>query len=537
MLKGLSTTILLLLSLFANSQTTLDTTFSQDGIVVHTRFNTTQPHPTQVNRMLVMADSSILLGCQTGLNPDGPMGIYGFVFCRLDKKGNILDTVTNQYSIYYKGYRYLMPPNNVSADWNGTRDLHLLPNNKVFLTGSVLNSAAVPFQATFRFNYPSLTLDTTYGIGGMGQLWQEKAQIADRTAFAPDGSSYTISNYLYSDSLFAFIVKRKPNGMLDSTWQTNGAFKYVNQKGGQFADIKVHTDGSIFVSGMYKDNALLFHAILLKFLPNGNPDPSFGTNGKAEAKYIARDIILNTDGSTYMIGSATFSQFTYQTYVIKYKPNGTPDSTFATNGWFINQSSFNADHLLKQPDNKILMIGGTSVGTDSAWISAMRLLPNGTIDNTFGVSGTYDMHERLLPSNNMRHANQGVLQSDGKLLIGGGTLTPNSPEMMVIRLNNTVTSTPPTTRITSITNNNFSFTASPIPARDWVHLHYTLTQSDHLIYSITDMSGRLLKMATLTQTPPGNYNQVINVGDLSTGMYLLKVQGTSSQETKALIIK
>jgi len=487
--------------------------------------------------MLLMPDSTILLGCQTNVNPNGPMGVYGFIFCRLDQHGNILDTVTNQYSIYYKDYRYLMPPNNISADWNGARDLHLMPNNRVLLTGSVLNSGAVPFQTTFLFHYPSFTLDTTYGIGGMGQVWDEKVQIAERTAFAPDGSTYTISNYLYSDSLFAFIVKRKPNGMLDSSWQTNGAFKYVNQKGGQFQDIKVHTDGSLFISGLYKDNAQFIHAMLLKFTPTGTPDASFGLNGKAEASYVAKELILNSDGSTYLIGSSNFTQPTYTCYVVKFKPNGTRDSSYATDGMFVNQvPGFIADRLIKQPDNKLLLIGNMASGTDSAWIAIMRLLPNGTVDSTFGNFGLYQMHEKILPSNNIRYANQGLLQADGKLLLGGGTHTTNAPEMMVVRLLNSFI-IPPPTKIETKNSNSFSFVVSPIPAGDVLQLRYSISKMDFLHCSIFDIKGRLLQTETLPGPTPGNYQHNIDINSLSAGMYVLKIQGAYGNETRLIIVE
>jgi len=536
MYRSLLFTALLFIVFSSRAQTKLDTSFSNDGIVVHTRYNTTQIHPNQVNRMLVMSDSTILLGCQTHQNPDMPLGVSGFIFCRLDKKGNILDTVTNQYSIYYKGYRYLMPPNSISADMNGTRDLDLLPGGKILLTGSVLNSAGLAFATTFRVNYPSLTLDTTYGIRGMGQLWESTPHIAERTAVAADGSTYTTSNYLHSDSLFAFVVKRRPNGMLDSSWQQNGVLRYVNQKGGQFSDIKVAGNGSIYIAGMFKDVARLFHATLLKLNANGNRDITYGVNGIAAGEYVANYVVVNSDGSAYLCGSDLFSPTFYSDYVIKFTPNGQRDLTFATNGMYSYSTAFISHDMLQQADNKLLLVGSKSEGVDSSWITVSRLMPNGKLDTSFGDQGMYELHQLLPSSTSTRYANCGILQPDGKLLVGGGGFTPNSPEMMVIRLTNKIDNTVPNSIINS-PDNSFSYSVSPIPAREVLNIRYVLTKKDPLAYRLIDVNGRLVRSGYLPQNTPGTYNHSIYIADLAMGMYVLKVGSSWMQETKIAIAR
>lgn len=536
MYRSLLFVTLLFFVFSSRAQTKLDTTFSNDGIVVHTRYNTTQIHPNQVNRMLVMPDSTILLGCQTNQNPDMPLGISGFIFCRLDKKGNILDTVTNQYSIYYKGYRYVMPPNSISADMNGTRDLDLLPGGKILLTGSVLNSAGRSFATTFRINYPSLTLDTTYGIRGMGQLWESTPHIAERTAVAADGSTYTISNYLYSDSLFAFVVKRRPNGLLDSSWQQNGVLRYVNQKGGQFSDIKVAGNGSIYIAGMFKDVTALFHATLLKLTANGSRDVAYGVNGIAEGQYVASHVIVNSDGSAYLCGSDRFAPTFYSDYVIKFNRSGQRDVTFATNGMYSYSTPFISREMLLQPDNKLLLVGSKSVGTDSSWITVSRLSPNGKLDTSFGDQGMYELHQLLPSSTKTRYANCGILQPDGKLLVGGGCATPNSPEMMVIRLTNKIDTTGPT-RIIHSPDNSFSYSVAPVPAKDVLNIRYALTKTDQLTFLLIDINGRLVRSGYLAYNTPGTYHQSIDIADLATGMYILKVGSSWMQETKIAIVR
>lgn len=530
---------------------TLDPTFHNDGVAYHYNVNKSTLHPNSANKMLVMPDSCIVLGCQTTRNPSviPALANHGFVFCRLNKEGKVIDTV--QLGIapyYYKGFRYTEPPNNISADWNGVRDLDLLPSGKILVTGSILNTSGYPISAIFRLNYPAMTLDSSYGTNGMGQVWDGALQVSEKTAVAADGSTYTVGNYLqlvFGDSLFAYIVKRKPNGSLDSSWQTNGVYRYKMQLGPAIYDIKLAADGSIYSCGTYRDAAKMMHGFILKQRPNGTTETSFGVNGVSEISYGSNNIIVNTDGSTYL----NVTPYTDPVFVMKFKPNGKPDSTFGVNGrcTFPLTSSYHGfNDMIVQPNGRIVMAGTgqatSAAGFDSAWVTVWRIKTNGRSDSTFGVNGIADLH--IMPDTVISGApkiNRGSMcaafQKDGKLLIGGYFMMSNitASEMMVLRLKNALTT--PVTGISTIGKERLDIAVAPNPAREVLYLQYKLTESDNLHARLTDINGRIVMDKYLGAQSPGSYNTTISLPSLSAGIYMLQVTGKTAADPVRILVK
>lgn len=71
--------------------------------------------------------------------------------------------------------------------------------------------------------------------------------------------------------------------------------------------------------------------------------------------------------------------------VIRYNTDGSIDSTFGNSGFYISSSTFEGklSNIIIQPDGKII-----ASGKDLNYhLVFMRILPNGTLDNTFGVNG------------------------------------------------------------------------------------------------------------------------------------------------------
>lgn len=82
-----------------------------------------------------------------------------------------------------------------------------------------------------------------------------------------------------------------------------------------------------------------------------------------------------------------------------------------------------------------------------------------------------------------------------------------------------------------------TFKIYPNPAQDILNVSYTLKQSDAISLGLYDINGReVLDKQQGTQSE-GEYLESINLGDLPTGVYFLKLQGSSYQSTQKLIIR
>ncbi len=119
------------------------------------------------------------------------------------------------------------------------------------------------------------------------------------------------------------------------------------------------------------------------------------------------------------IGSACFAQ------------PGVLDTDFDADGVRLLDIASASDHtfgLAIQPDGNILAAGPTWDGNVDA-MAVYRLLPDGSLDNTFGTNGLVISDANL----ELKKTNALVLQADGKILIGGASGSP-STAFSVVRL-------------------------------------------------------------------------------------------------------
>lgn len=119
---------------------------------------------------------------------------------------------------------------------------------------------------------------------------------------------------------------------------------------------------------------------------------------------------------------------------------GTLDLTFGSGG--IVTTSLGALWLSEihasavQTDGKIIVAGSTNdANTSQDKFVVVRYNSNGTLDNTFGTGGKI-ISEPIQAFNNI--ANSLVIQSDGKIVVGGNatdtnTIAPQAGEMIVVR--------------------------------------------------------------------------------------------------------
>lgn len=123
--------------------------------------------------------------------------------------------------------------------------------------------------------------------------------------------------------------------------------------------------------------------------------------------------------------------------VAKFNTDGSLDTGFGVNGWavipFGNIASF-ADDVAIQNDGKIVIAGFALNGDNRFQIAAARLNTDGSVDNSFGTSGTV-----LFNVGDWNDFGEGVvIQNDGKILIGGHKWISNIEQrhdLFVARLN------------------------------------------------------------------------------------------------------
>jgi len=211
-------------------------------------------------------------------------------------------------------------------------------------------------------------------------------------------------------------------GSLDLSYSGNG--KQMTQVGLHYSyayAISLQADSKILMAG-YCDAPNLAAIGIVRYLPNGTLDNSFGSGGKAVIGVAGRtliggDVLQQPDGKLLVSGSAVIGS--YDTFFItRLTPTGVVDNSFGTAGWTF-LPHYGAGCLTLQPDGKILaggrhVEGAGNIKSDKRNYALIRLNANGTLDNTFGSGGTV-----ITDVGGQDEGGRIALLSDGRILFAG----------------------------------------------------------------------------------------------------------------------
>ncbi len=174
-------------------------------------------------------------------------------------------------------------------------------------------------------------------------------------------------------------------------------------------------------------------------------DPAFNGTGYriqsiSSEGAIGESLAVQTD-SRIVLGGWTLSPAFYGSFAaMRLNPNGTLDNTFNNDGIVISTvNNFNrGDTLLLQPDGKILLAGNCYSGDTNNNFTALRYLTSGFLDNTFDGNG---VAAPPISGFSDDYAYDMALQPDGKIVLVGSTaptttIGQNLPtDIAVMRLN------------------------------------------------------------------------------------------------------
>ncbi len=281
------------------------------------------------------------------------------------------------------------------------------------------------------------TLDATWASAspiGAGKVMVDVAGGVD-TAHAvllqPDGR-IVLSGTCGAQSCLARFL---PGGTLDTTF--NGTGKVTTTLAGSYADMRgaaLQPDGKIVVAGNCTV-ASVYEFCVARYLSSGALDTSFGSAGYVSsvitANNVAQTAVLQPDGKILVAGSCA-GTVNQDFCVVRYLGNGQFDSAFGAAGkaiFTVGTSTDTAYAMLLQPDGKIVVVGGCAAGSQGYFCVA-RLLPNGSLDNSFNFSGRV-----LTPAGTGSSGARAVaLQPDGRLVLAGDCENGTFDVICIMRL-------------------------------------------------------------------------------------------------------
>jgi len=157
-------------------------------------------------------------------------------------------------------------------------------------------------------------------------------------------------------------------------------------------------DGRLLVAGETESDVnTVGDALILRYLADGTLDPSFGNGGVVrtsfgEPRAVARSALYQPNGKIVLAG-VTRSNQAYRFALARFEADGSLDPTFGTGGKVVTalRASDAISAAALQPDGKIVVAGfsSTLVNVASWDVAFARYRPDGTLDSSFATNGVF----------------------------------------------------------------------------------------------------------------------------------------------------
>jgi len=246
--------------------------------------------------------------------------------------------------------------------------------------GKILVLGAAPGAGVIRLNANG-TPDASFQAGSTNALPYSLTLLANGQLLV--GGAFTT---------FDGVVNR-PLVQLTSTGALNPAFQPLMQAPGTLNAVVRQPDGKLLVGGYFTEVNGQAAQGVARFTTTGTLDASFALSASTQ-RFAVADLALQPDGRVLAAGENT---------VVRYLPTGAPDNTF--NGYV--STSGRPSQLLLQPNGSLLVGYGNSV----APTPVARLLANGAADASFTPLAT--------GPGSLATVQALTLQPDGKVLAAG----------------------------------------------------------------------------------------------------------------------
>ncbi len=270
-------------------------------------------------------------------------------------------------------------------------------------------------------------LDTTFGTGGMVTTDFSGIGSQDEAYALAIDSQGRIVVVGYSDAGGAknFALARYLNdGSLDPTFGTNGK---VTTDFGEYSfgaqALAIDSQDRIVVAGSSD-----FGFALARYNTDGNLDTTFGTNGKVITDFsgsaYAQALALDSSGRIVVAGN-NITNVSSNFALARYDTDGNLDATFGTNGKII--TDFGGDDYVRalaiDTSGRIVVAGSfyPTPGIASSDFALVRYKTDGSLDTTFGTNGK-------VTTDFSGHNDRGealAIDGQGRIVVGGYSFYQN----------------------------------------------------------------------------------------------------------------
>jgi len=390
-------------------------------------------------------------GNATAIQSDGKIVVAG----RSDQKYALIRYNTNGSLDATFGFGGI-----VATDiWYSINSIAIQSDGKILAAGQ-------GSQGLIRFNSNG-SLDATFGNGGTAIISGDA--IANALTIQNDGKIIIACES--QGSTIISLLRFNGNGTLDSSFGFNGIATKSGLGGRALA---IQSDSKIAVAGFIEKvtstGGTAYEFALVRYNTNGGFDSTFGIGGIVSTTIgdfaIAEAIAIQSDGKILLAGWTNTADGGF--VLARYNTNGSLDNTFGNNG-IVNTNISDVEKvnsLVIQSDGKIIAGGYSIQGSNFVLnLTVVRYKTNGSLDSTFGNAGIV-----VTPVGNHNTDLYYIkcalaLQTDGKIIAAGVSAFNNNYDFALVRYHNDNT-----LGINKIGNKNTEINIFPNPTTGKIYL-------------------------------------------------------------------
>ncbi len=299
---------------------------------------------------------------------------------------------------------------------DGSQDLSFGVNGKI-ITPGMANASGVAIQSDgkilaaggnngfqlARYNTNG-SLDTSFGSNGIANAFP--GALAQAVRIQSDGN-IIVAGYVQGTSGADFALARfKTNGTLDTSFGKAGEVFTPIENAAEAFGVGILPDGKIVAGGLAGtiNSAATVTGIdfaAARYQTNGAPDLSFGSLGRTTDNAGGGSLdfgyatAIQPDGKIVLAGTAALGDLASDAdlfvALVRFNTNGTPDTTFGSDGTVVTEVGAYRDEALSvalQSNGRILVAGASAASdtTENQWF-VQRYNPDGSLDSTYGDDG------------------------------------------------------------------------------------------------------------------------------------------------------
>ena len=276
---------------------------------------------------------------------------------------------------------------------NGAEAALLQPDGRLVLVGLCSNFGPplVPVFWVVRLNVDG-SLDPSFGTGGQVYLpfAGPEFNVSYTGLLQPDGRIVTVGQ----GNMAVMAARFNPDGSLDPTFGTGGQATVPLADDFVVGRATPQPDGKLVIGGTYGSGADRDFGVL-RLLPNGAPDPSFDKDGLVTSDFGAPEtgssVIVLGDGRLLLGGSRGVSPST-DVALVRYLPDGALDTSFGTGGLATADAGGEevGGQVVELPNGKLVQVGSIDAAGDGSVdrdFLLARFHADGALDTSFGTAG------------------------------------------------------------------------------------------------------------------------------------------------------